>query len=148
MRSTAGCWATRRPLDIPQHDGPAGAGAGDRRQIDAPLGGQLGARQAMRASPAPGGSGGGGAAAGFAGTGSGRPRCGRSARAASPAARGRASPSTRISASGVPTGTFVPGSTSSRSTDAGLEDLDLDRALLGLDDGDDVALASRVAGLL
>ena len=45
-------------------------------------------------------------------------------------------------ASGVPTGTSSPSSTSSSRDHAGLEDLDLDVGLLGVDHGHDVALGA------
>ena len=50
-------------------------------------------------------------------------------------------------AKGVPTGTLVPTSTRNSLDRARLEDLDLDRPLLRLHHGDDVAALDRIARL-
>ena len=52
-----------------------------------------------------------------------------------------------ITASGVPTGTSLPGSTRMRADHSALEALHFDGRLVGVHDGDDVALAYLVAGL-
>ena len=53
-----------------------------------------------------------------------------------------------MTARGAPTATVVPGSHEQLAEDAGFEDLDLDRPLLGLHDGDHLAALHRVAGML
>ena len=63
------------------------------------------------------------------------------------AAGAGAAPSPRTIASTVPTGTCVPGSTSSFLDRARGEDLDIDDALVGLDERHDVAALHGVAGL-
>ncbi len=53
-----------------------------------------------------------------------------------------------MTARGAPTATVVPGCTSSSPRTPVFEDLDLDRPLLGLDDGDHLAALDRIAGML
>ncbi len=110
----------RRTLDIGARDRAV------RRQCPAPTRGRRRSSRRALAQPATRAAGDVAALAGQAG---GRRR----------SRRRRPRPSPRMSASTVPTGTFSPGWTRISVQDAVLEDLDLDGALLGVDDGDDVA---------